>query len=61
MYVLPFRQFISLTERKQRRKSKRPSFLDVLAKKKADDADDADDEKNDTPIKPKMLKISLEI
>jgi hypothetical protein len=38
--------------------SKRPSFLDVLAKKKADDAEP--DVKNDTP-KPKMLKISLEI
>jgi len=39
--------------------SKRPSFLDVLAKKKADDAEQPDDKK-DTP-KPKMLKISLEI
>jgi len=57
MYVLPLRQFMSLTEKKRRKMSKRPSFLDVLAKKKADDADD---EKNDTP-KIKSLKISLEI
>jgi len=55
MYILPFKQFI-LTEKKRRKKLKRPSFLDVL-KNKPDAEPDA---KNDTP-KPKMLKISLEI
>ena len=56
MYILPFNQYF--TEKKRRkRKRPSPSFLDVLDKKKADDAEQPDDKKD----KSKQLNITVDL